>query len=71
MSNYFQVAVDFPGRQSIFTYASESELITGDLVEVPFGRGARVAKGCVIRKSSESEVEQIDKEIETNIRKGV
>lgn len=61
MNNYYQVAVDFPGANSVFTYATADNYHTGDLVEVPFGKGNRSALGTIIEPSQTQALIQIDK----------
>jgi primosomal protein N' (replication factor Y) len=46
MSNYYQVAVDYPLIKSELTYTSEQEHVIGSMVEVPLGR--RKASGIVV-----------------------
>ena len=60
MNKHYQVAVDFPASNCVFTYKTETEFSKGDLVEVPFGRGARVAKGTVLKSSSVAEIDTLD-----------
>lgn len=59
MSNYYQVAVNFPVVSSVLTYTSSEEFQRGDLVEVPLGR--RKANGTILRASLDSEIQAIDK----------
>ena len=59
MSNYYQIAVNFPKLDSILTYASDEELSRGDLVDVPLGR--RTSQGVVLETSSSEKIEAIDK----------
>jgi len=56
--NFFQVAVNFPGFQSILTYQSAESFVTGDLVSVPLGR--RKSEGIILSPSSNDEIALID-----------
>ena len=56
--NFFQVAVNFPGFQSILTYQSAESFVTGDLVSVPLGR--RKSEGIILSPSSSDEIALID-----------
>lgn len=58
MSEFYQVAVNFPKSQSVLTYKAEEEFLRGELVEVPLGR--RKAKGAILGKSSEEDVAKVD-----------
>jgi len=58
MSNYYQVAVNFPKSESVLTYKGLEDFEVGDLVEVPLGK--RKAKGAVIGASSEDEISKFD-----------
>lgn len=60
MSGFYQVAVNFPKMNSIFTYKSDEELLIGDLVDVPFGR--RTSQGTVMGVSTPEQVDGIDHE---------
>ena len=59
MSKHYQIAVNFPKKQSIFTYLSDFELLSGDLVDVPFGK--RTAQGTVLSHSTSTEIEDAKK----------
>lgn len=58
MSNFYQVAVNFPKISSVLTYTSDDEFGRGDLVVVPLGR--RKANGVVLGKSKTEEIQAID-----------
>ncbi len=59
MSHFYQVAVNFPKKDSVFTYESEEIRSRGDLVEVPFGK--RKAQGTIVRASSRDEIAKSSK----------
>ena len=59
MNKYYQVAVDYPGFNSVFTYECETDLARGELVTVPFGR--RSANGTILGESTSSEIEAAKK----------
>jgi primosomal protein N' (replication factor Y) len=65
MSQYYQVAVNFPLLDSLLTYQSDLPLKVGDLVEVPLGK--RSAEGCVFKQLSD--FEQTDLEIKNVVKK--
>ena len=54
MNKFYQVAINFPRKQSVYTYEAEQGHIRGDLVEVPFGK--RKAKGIVLGGSTPDEI---------------
>ena len=56
--NYFQIAVNFPVKESVLTYASDFDLQRGDCVEVPLGR--RKSGGVVLRNSTEADLKKIE-----------
>jgi primosomal protein N' (replication factor Y) len=56
MSKYYQIAVNFPGRNSILTYMSKVDLKRGDLVEVPLGK--RKSKGIILGEASPKEIKE-------------
>jgi primosomal protein N' (replication factor Y) len=58
MSHFYQVAVNFPKINSVFTYKSDECFVTGDLVDVPFGK--RSTQGTIVGVSTAAEVEKID-----------
>jgi primosomal protein N' (replication factor Y) len=58
MSQYYQVAVNFPLLDSLLTYQSDLPLKVGDLVEVPLGK--RSAEGCVFKTLSSLEKTDIE-----------
>ncbi len=58
MSNYYQVAVNFPSLQSILTYSYEVELAIGDLVEVPLGR--RKSQGVILGPATKEQLSGFD-----------
>jgi primosomal protein N' (replication factor Y) len=59
--NFYQVAVNFPKSDCVFTYKAQDTYETGDLVEVPFGK--RKAKGTLLRTSTQSEISQLDQSL--------
>ena len=63
--NYFQVAVNIPLLNSVFTYSSEEQFERGDLVEIPLGK--RTSTGTIIRPSHQDEVDKVNKEKIKNI----
>ena len=65
MSQFYQVAVNFPLLDSLLTYQSDLPLKVGDLVEVPLGK--RSAEGCVFKQLSD--FEQSDLEIKSIVKK--
>ena len=56
MSNY-QIAVNFPIKESTLTYASELDLLRGDCVEVPLGK--RSSQGVILGKSTDEDLAKI------------
>lgn len=56
MSNY-QIAVNFPIKESTLTYASDFDLKRGDCVEVPLGK--RSSQGVVLHKSNQDDLNKI------------
>jgi len=52
---YYQLAVNFPLRNSVLTYSSEQKLDKGQLVEVPLGR--RKEKACVLDEVSVDDID--------------
>lgn len=60
MNNYYQVAVNFPGKDCVFTYKTQKFFSKGELVDVPFGRGSRIAKGAILEESSVEEKKLVD-----------
>lgn len=69
MSKYYQVAVNFPKRNSVLTYKAEQELNSGSIVEVPLGR--RKSEGIVLREQTqidfdESKIKGIGEEIDSS-----
>jgi primosomal protein N' (replication factor Y) len=73
MSKYYQIAVNFPGRNSILTYMSKVDLKRGDLVEVPLGK--RKSKGIILGEASPKEIKEASqyqlKEIDSIIENSV
>lgn len=59
MSNFYQIAVNFPRTQSVFTYMSEDIYEVGQLVNIPFGR--RTSKGTVLGNTPEDKLAEVDK----------
>ncbi len=66
MDSFYQVAVNFPLKQSILTYKSDQILEPGELVTVPLGK--RKEKGCIVSKggseNSEFKIKHISEKIE-------
>lgn len=66
MSNYYQVAVNFPKIDSVLTYKSSEKFSKGDLVWAPLGK--RRSQGVVMGESSSEQVKAVEgsliKEIE-------
>lgn len=56
--SYFQIAVNFPVKESVLTYASDFDLVAGDCVEVPLGK--RKSQGIVIGSSTEEDLAKIE-----------
>jgi len=57
MSKYYQVAVNFPIKESVLTYAGGELYERGDCVKVPLGK--RSAHGVIISESVDSDLEKI------------
>jgi primosomal protein N' (replication factor Y) (superfamily II helicase) len=53
LSQYCEIAVNFPGQNSVLTYKHSIELARGDLVEIPLGRRKEV--GCVLSSELKEE----------------
>ncbi|MCT4643007.1 MAG: primosomal protein N' [Bacteriovoracaceae bacterium] len=60
MSDYYQIAVNFPKKESILTYKSDFTLLSGDMVEVPLGR--RKSQGIVLGQSTGDQIGALDKD---------
>lgn len=58
MSRYYQIAVNFPKVDSVFTYKSESEFTLGQMVDIPLGR--RKSQGVVLAEVSEQSLDGFD-----------
>ncbi|MFZ4712872.1 MAG: replication restart helicase PriA [Bacteriovoracaceae bacterium] len=70
MTQFYQVAVNFPLLDSLLTYKSEVAYKTGDLILVPLGK--RKAEGCVIQvvpalEDESIQIKEIEKKISENI----
>lgn len=67
MQNYYQVAVNFPIKESILTYAGGDMYHRGDCVEVPLGK--RKSQGVILGKATEADLAKIkDKTIIKEIK---
>ena len=71
MSLFYQVAVNIPINQSIYTYKSQQEFSPGDLVEVPLGK--RTALGVVLDQVEEPtgldwEIKEIQEKVPGSFR---
>ena len=58
MALYYQVAVNIPVKQSVYTYKSEQEFVKGDLVKVPLGK--REAMGVILGVTSPEENDKLE-----------
>lgn len=56
-NNYYQVAVNIPILKSVYTYAFNEELKTGDLVNIPLGK--RKSQGVILRETNEDELSKV------------
>ncbi len=58
MALYYQVAVNIPIKNSVYTYKSDQEFMPGDLVEIPLGK--RTSQGVILGITPPEKNDELD-----------